>query len=49
MYKKSTFRRVVGLATAFVGRTENVGGKIENAHCGSANVRGGNGKLGGLL
>ena len=33
---------VVGLAIPFVGR-------IENAHGGTANVRGGNEKLGGLL
>ncbi len=40
---------VVGLKTAFVGGTENVRGKIENAHGGTDNVRGGNKKLGGLL
>ena len=40
---------VLGLVTPFVGRTENVGGKIENACDGTDNVRGGNEKLGGLL
>ena len=40
---------VAGLAIPFVGRIENVGGKIEKARGGTANVRGGNEKLGGLL
>ncbi len=41
--------RVLGLATPFVGRTEKVSGKMENAHGGTDNVRGGNEKLGGKI
>ena len=38
MYKKSTFRRVVGLATAFVARIENVRGGNENVHSRNENL-----------